>query len=325
MYKNKKQLIRFVSIFLLAGAIGLPLPLFAQNTETITISTYYPSPGGTYRTMTLFPNNDFVHTAACANQGQMYYETASNSMYVCDGAAWQAIAGGSSWTLNGTNLYPNNPAWNVGIGTSNPTYKLSVAGTILSTKTLAPAHGSETSAVRTDAQLLFYDFGANNWAGFGTDTWGDVWLRTGTAASALTIIDQSGAMSINSPTGTAAAGYMLDVNGKIKANNIHTVKLTVAGCGQASCWPPSPAPTYYYTFVNTLVTSPFALCTSTLSDSGDNHFGCSTCDLVSCQIVGLSTSGSNTTVSFMLTSEPNSFGSTYVTGNIDVYLMLSGQ
>ena len=42
-------------------------------------------------------------------------------------------AGTSYWTLSGTNLYPNNAGWNVGIGTTAPAYKLDVVSSGVTT------------------------------------------------------------------------------------------------------------------------------------------------------------------------------------------------
>ncbi|MFA5163042.1 MAG: hypothetical protein WC441_00775 [Patescibacteria group bacterium] len=40
--------------------------------------------------------------------------------------AWSQVSGISYWTLNGSTLYASNTAWNIGIGTTSPTYKLSI-------------------------------------------------------------------------------------------------------------------------------------------------------------------------------------------------------
>ena len=42
--------------------------------------------------------------------------------------SWSAIGNVSGWTLSGNNLYPNNTAYNVGIGNAAPGYKLDVQG-----------------------------------------------------------------------------------------------------------------------------------------------------------------------------------------------------
>jgi len=42
--------------------------------------------------------------------------------------SWAAAAGGGYWTLSGSNLYPNDTSWNVGIGTTSPIGALDVQG-----------------------------------------------------------------------------------------------------------------------------------------------------------------------------------------------------
>ena len=66
----------------------------------------------------------------------MYYnnDAGQNQLMVCRETSvgvfdWQA-AGASFWTQSGSNLYPNDVNWNVGIGTNTPTVKLDVNGGI---------------------------------------------------------------------------------------------------------------------------------------------------------------------------------------------------
>lgn len=107
----------------------------AQVNETLTIATYYPAPFGVYRNLRLFPI-DTVEAPTCNNanpqqEGTMYYDSALDQVRVCQTVAgvldWQNIGGGL-WTQVGNNLYPNNPAWNAGIGTDVPVNKLTVTG-----------------------------------------------------------------------------------------------------------------------------------------------------------------------------------------------------
>src|SRR5689334_18970861 len=76
-------------------------------------------------------------------------------------------------------LFIESGTGNVGIGTAETGYKLSVSDTIYSAKPLAPKQGQEAQITKRDAKLLLYDYGDLNWAGIGTDDGGDIWIRTG--------------------------------------------------------------------------------------------------------------------------------------------------
>jgi hypothetical protein len=130
--------IKRFSLFFLSGFILLSFiflsPAFSQSAnETLTISTYYPSPYGVYKELRLYPHTS---PTACDSltEGNMYYNSATHEVMVCKWVGgfldydWRSIS--SLWTLNGTNLYPNNSTWDVGIGTSTPEVKLDVVGQV---------------------------------------------------------------------------------------------------------------------------------------------------------------------------------------------------
>lgn len=113
--------------------------------EEITLTTYYPSPYGVYSEMRLYPKNSPSMPCDSEREGLMFYSDGSNvlyprGLYVCGqnplgGYGWNPISG--LWSRDGTDLYPTDLSWNVGIGTTNPgTNKLSVAGTGRFTNTL---------------------------------------------------------------------------------------------------------------------------------------------------------------------------------------------
>jgi hypothetical protein len=102
---------------------------------------------------------------------------------------------------------------NVGIGITDPTYKLQVNGTfssgnIYSNSGLAPAGGFST-VNSGDSKFLFYDFGGTNWCGTGVDTNGNWWLRTGVNGQNLIIARENGNVGI----GTTNPLAKLHVNG----------------------------------------------------------------------------------------------------------------
>ncbi|MCX5705146.1 MAG: hypothetical protein NTZ92_03690 [Candidatus Omnitrophica bacterium] len=55
--------------------------VFAQ--ETLTISTYYPSPYGSYNELQLVPHTPNVTVCNAAGEGTMYYDSAANDLRVC--------------------------------------------------------------------------------------------------------------------------------------------------------------------------------------------------------------------------------------------------
>jgi len=59
-----------------------------QNSETITIATYYPAPYGVYKSLRLYPSNEFKPAAACSSKGEMVYNDSDKHVYVCDGSKW---------------------------------------------------------------------------------------------------------------------------------------------------------------------------------------------------------------------------------------------
>jgi len=63
--------------------------VFAE--DSITITTYYPSPYGVYKTLRLYPNDSNTPGNACSNRGEMYYDDSDNQVYVCNGV-WASLS-----------------------------------------------------------------------------------------------------------------------------------------------------------------------------------------------------------------------------------------
>jgi hypothetical protein len=122
-------------------------------------------------------------------------------------------------------LFIQSGTGNVGIGTAEPGYKLSVSDTIYSAKPLAPAQGKEAAITKRDAKLLLYDYTDLNWAGIGVDDGGDIWIRTGIASSNLLTIKDNGNVGI----GTANSTNKLEIKtnsqytGLLVSNSTHPV------------------------------------------------------------------------------------------------------
>jgi len=68
--------------------------------ESMTITTYYPSPYGVYKSLRLYPNTDHAAGDSCigANAGEMSYNQTANQVLFCNGSTWQTLGGGVSYT-----------------------------------------------------------------------------------------------------------------------------------------------------------------------------------------------------------------------------------
>lgn len=111
------------AIIALLLVLGLISSSYAQG-ESITISTYYPSPFGVYRVLRLFPGG---RPPGVCERGSLYYHDGSaglvEGLYVCvdDGAGsfrWEIYGG--FWSAANVNDIHNTNLGNVGIGTTNP-------------------------------------------------------------------------------------------------------------------------------------------------------------------------------------------------------------
>jgi len=118
--------------FLVSGFWFLVSDTYAQ-TESITLTTYYPSPYGEYQRLRLFPSSQ--PTCDANNVGLMYYDSATNQIRYCDGSLippdWNELGGGGPWVWEDTNnrvYLRDNANDNVGIGTTTPVTKLDVVG-----------------------------------------------------------------------------------------------------------------------------------------------------------------------------------------------------
>ncbi len=130
--------------------------VYAQ--ETLTVTTYYPSPYGVYKTLRLAPSDDISPSSMCSQGGEMYYHRTSNQIYFCNEATlrWQAL--GSNWEYSAGALYPKDDDATVGIKTDSPdnTFALDVNGKIKMLQTEA-IDAPETAVTKkyVDDRLLF--------------------------------------------------------------------------------------------------------------------------------------------------------------------------
>ncbi|GEM_PF-1532574 len=129
---------RILLVILVLSITGLCYA--ADETEEITLTTYYPAPYGDYEKISanMVLLNPMAQPAAAsitaADEGLLYYDTTSKDMRVYAGDpgnptpqtyTWSSIGGRSMWQRNGTDLYYKRG--NVGIGTDTPgNWKLNV-------------------------------------------------------------------------------------------------------------------------------------------------------------------------------------------------------
>jgi len=133
MFKKAITLLVFTSLVL-----GLFISVYAE--ESITIGAYYASPFGVYDRLRLFPHSDINPANPCADNGEMYYYSIDNQVYLCNDGVWER--GGNFWDLDQVNnwLYGRDINATVGIGTQD----LSTGGTLVVQRNYAVASPAPT-------------------------------------------------------------------------------------------------------------------------------------------------------------------------------------
>ncbi len=90
-------------VFFLALIFIFTATAYAEE-DTLTISTYYPSPYGVYKTLRLYPNHTNAPASSCTRQGEMYFNDEDNKIYTCNKTgtetyAWQAASGSAAGSI----------------------------------------------------------------------------------------------------------------------------------------------------------------------------------------------------------------------------------
>src|SRR3989338_3201527 len=101
----------------------IPSYAFAQSTDQLTVTSYYPAPFGAYDRLQLVPRAVAPTCAKQENWGTIYYDQEDNTLYTCTddgfgGGIWNI--NNSLWNRDAVNeyLFPKNILDSVGIGTS---------------------------------------------------------------------------------------------------------------------------------------------------------------------------------------------------------------
>lgn len=220
-YLQKRRCPVLIAMFMFSAVIA------CGAEESITVTTYYPSPYGVYSEMRLYPKNN---PTACDNnqRGLMYYDLADNRLKVCNGTPPYQDIGGGFWAASPSGLndiyYINSG--NVGIGTNSPGQKLVVQAADASSSTgTGPTIYLQSDAAATlnrGGSVLFGDTGTARamikGAYEGAGSSGYLALSTKTSANVMTEalrIDSGGNIGIGTPGPTSR----LHVNGKSRFND----------------------------------------------------------------------------------------------------------
>ena len=121
-----KHVTRHLTLLLFLSAPSL------LSADTLSLTTYYPAPFGSYSVLRLSPNSDASMGACDASKtGQIYLSSDNGDLKFCNGTAWGAT---SPWTLNTDSKYvyqyqsTTDTAYKIGIGIAAPTARLHVKG-----------------------------------------------------------------------------------------------------------------------------------------------------------------------------------------------------
>jgi len=133
-------------------ALFFVCPCFAQTNQTysLSIATYYPSPSGVYRNLRLFPTTQPSFPIP-PQAGTLFFNQTDNNVYVYKilTGKWETVGGTGVWVQNGANINNTNTG-NVGINVAVPSEKLEVGGNI---KAVGFYYSSDR-ALKTDIRPL---------------------------------------------------------------------------------------------------------------------------------------------------------------------------
>jgi hypothetical protein len=142
-----------------------------NQTESLTISTYYPSPYGVYKYLKLSPTD--VPGGPDESRGVIYYDNTSNSIFYRNNTGWvDTSAGGSGgggsgndayWNKTGSNNIYNNNTDFVGIGNTSPSAPLMVYMSNSDPSNATVASFIKREALGVEQKLLFNLYPPDLW------------------------------------------------------------------------------------------------------------------------------------------------------------------
>ncbi|MDP2922997.1 MAG: hypothetical protein Q8O30_04680 [Candidatus Omnitrophota bacterium] len=144
---------RNISIFSVAliFTICIIFPAFSQ-TESITITTYYPAPYGVYTTLRLYPTDEIDTSQACTAKGEMFMRDSDSSLYVCNGSDWQNVSRGTLECITG--IYRGGKNGFVKKDMFKPLYSKSADRTALFNNLVANAYINSTGVIQDKFRQL---------------------------------------------------------------------------------------------------------------------------------------------------------------------------
>lgn len=203
-----KQLFRNLTILFLLSTPSL------LSADTLSLTTYYPAPFGSYNLLKLTPNTD-ASMGVCdsSKTGLFYLSSNSFELKICTGTAWSST---NPWTLNTTTkiVYlttsDTDTAYKAGIGTSTPDTRFHVKGIDDTT------HGQlKIESTGAEAQLTLLNLNGQRAKIIMSDAAGSEGLRFVTNNIDRLVIDENGNVGIG---GITAPDTALEVKGGDNAN-----------------------------------------------------------------------------------------------------------
>ncbi|MCK5493530.1 MAG: hypothetical protein KAJ14_10510 [Candidatus Omnitrophica bacterium] len=189
MKKIKGSIVEIVFICFIFCFNFITFDSFSQGTESLTITTFYPSPYGVFNTLRLFPTDSIDPVMDACAEGELYYDQSDQQIYVCGGTgSWDSSTG--NWTLNGTDLETNDLTWGVrikklAIGNATTTIPngmsnflnisaagpnsgglLQVGGTLDGNLGMAAIYGQDVQPICLAKMSAVRGTSSHNWAGY---------------------------------------------------------------------------------------------------------------------------------------------------------------
>lgn len=240
----------------LAGILASLLLLLTSpslNSDSLSLTTYYPSPIGIYERLEV--NGPLVLPSYSADpagseEGAVYFNASSKTVLYYNGAGWVPLTGSSAWTAVAMGSIPsssgaavkNANSGNIGVNTATPSHKLDINGDLWVTGEIKISGGFSSA---TPAPTTCQNKSFTGTAKYGDPSWLQPINLTCPSNSSLVFVNCNGdyygpnftgrAQSANPPTiGCCCFGKYMSAYG-------YAIRRKTAGLS-VSCGPDSPLP-----------------------------------------------------------------------------------